>query len=116
MYSAPPGLDQVRLLEVNLHQDGPIVSMRIDLNEFPDPAPKKWVANGFNRAQITLLFIKVLTLRISGWSASNIVDVNITNRSGGVSVSICGQGTEIEGMFSCVEIEKISAYLDSSLL
>ena len=112
LYPVTPSLDGVRVLEVNLHQDGPELTMRIDLNEFPDPPPRKWVTNGFNRAQITLVFIEVRTLKINGWSRNNIVDVLIEPRSDCVSLSIRGQGTEIDGLFSFVAIEKISGYRD----
>jgi hypothetical protein len=112
LYSVPPSLNGVRVLEVSLHQDGPFVSIRINLNEFPDAPPKEWVANGFNRVQITLMFIEVEDLKIRGWSSNNIVDVVIERRSDRVSVIMRGQGTEIEGVFSFVEVEKVSAYLD----
>ena len=112
LYPVPPSLNGVRVLEVDLHQDGPKLSMRIDLNEFPDPPPKKWVTNGFNRAQITLTFLAIKSLKINGWSRNNIVNVVVEPRSDCMSLSVRGQGTEIDGVFSFVHVERISAYCD----
>jgi hypothetical protein len=86
------------------------MSVRLDLNDFPDPAPHKWIANGCNRAQVTLLFIDIKALRLQGWSTDNRVDINLCRCPAGIAVTMTGQGTQIEGEFGFVDVEKISAY------
>jgi hypothetical protein len=110
LYSVPPTLNEVRVFEIRLHQDGPRMSVRFDLNEFPDKPPSKWLLHKFNRVQLTLVFLDVHKLVIRGWSPNNIVNADIRRELDRIVLSLRGQGTEIDGVFSFADVEKISAY------
>lgn len=113
MYSIPPPLDRIRLLEVRLHQDGPRVSLRVDLNVFPDNPPRKWSMSKYNRAQLTLVLIAVDEVRIKGWNIDNIGDLKLIREGGGVKMTFVGDSTEIECRTQFVDIDSLSAYCDS---
>lgn len=111
LFSTPPALRDVRIHEITLHQDGPRVTVRIDLNELPDQVPSKWTTK-FNKVQVTLMFIEPHQFSLNGWTANNICDVDIDSQSDGVKLSIHGEGFSVNGMFSFVEIANISSYID----
>ena len=114
LYSKPPSLNGVRVLEVTLHQDGPRVSLRVDLNEFPDRPPRKWTAGGFNRVQLILVLIEVRSLSIQGWSLNNVVDAILERTSDGVVLRLHGRGTAIEGVFSLSKLKRSRAIVMNS--
>lgn len=113
IYSKIPLLNQLRLHEVRLHQDGPRVSLRFDLNEFPDKPPKKWVAGKFNRAQLTLVLIDIGSFRMSGWGLNNIGKLSLKDCDAGVCLQFSGQFMQIDCTGRFLEVEKISGYYDS---
>ena len=115
IYSIEPPLRDVRVIEIVLHEDGPRLSVRIDINQFPDKPPKKWLDRRFNRAQLTLMFIEIHELVIRGWSVDNIVSILIHPENGSMTVTMKGRGTEIFGRFGFIEIEKISGYHDTTV-
>ena len=111
-YSVAPLLTDVRLHEVRLHQDGPRVSLRIDLNEFPDNPPRKWVIGKFNRAQLTLVLIDIIDFQLTGWSLNNIGNFVLDSVSGGIQVKFIGHSLLIDCTARFIEAEKISGYYD----
>ena len=64
LFPRAPSPCNVRVLEVNLHQDGPRVLVRLDLNEFPLQPPAKWMPS--NQAQIGLIGFGFRELKIQG--------------------------------------------------
>ena len=115
LYSEIPSLKNVRLMEMSWHQDGPRVTMRIDLNQFPDRPPRKWLAGGFNRAQVTLVFTGIANLNVRGWNVDNVVDITIEAQSGGVSLAAIGHETVIEADCLFGAVEKVGGYCDTSV-
>ncbi len=113
LYSEPPLLDQLRLHEVRLHQDGPRISLRLDLNEFPDRPPKKWVAGKFNRIQLTLVLVDIDSFRMDGWDLNNIGDLSLKDCDAGVCLQFDGPTLQIDCTARFLEVEKISGYYDS---
>ena len=113
IYSKAPSLDQLRLHEVRLHQDGPRISLRLDLNEFPDKPPKKWIAGKFNQAQLTLVLIDIDSFRMDGWGLSNIGELSLKDCDAGVHLQFNGASTQIDCTAQFLEVEKISGYYDS---
>ena len=115
IYSLAPSLVNVRLHEVRLHQDGPRVSLRLDLNEFPDNPPRKWVAGKFNRAQLTLVLIGIDDFQMTGWNLNNIGELMIDGCSVGIHLKFSGPCLGINCTAQFVEVEKISGYFDSEV-
>lgn len=113
IYSQAPSLDRVRLHEVRLHQDGPRISLRLDLNEFPDNPPRKWIVGNFNRAQLVLVLIDIVGVQLSGWSLNNIGELAIEGCDTGINVKFTGQPLQLECTARFLEVEKISGYHDT---
>lgn len=110
-YSRAPSLLGVRILEIMLQENGPTICLRIDLNDFPDKIPKKWLFNGFNQAQIKIRFSGIIRLEISGWATDNIVDIVIEKISEGISLKAKGSRTRIEGICYFVDVEGVTGYV-----
>lgn len=113
IYSKAPSLVEVRLHEVRLHQDGPRISLRIDLNEFPDNPPQKWIVGKFNRAQLTLVLIDINDFRMTGWCLNNIGDLTLNDCDAGTNLKFTGKALRIDCTAKFLEVEKISGYCDS---
>jgi len=113
VYSTVPSLTNVRLQEIRLHQDGPRVSLRIDLNSFPENPPRKWIAAKFNRVQLTLLLIDISELYLRGWNLNNIGDLNFVASDARIAVAFDGESVKFECNARFVEVEKLSGYFDS---
>lgn len=112
-YPVAPSLHNVRLHEVRLHEDGPRVSLRFDLDSFPDSPPRKWVDNGCNRVQLTLMLIELCDLQIRGWGLNNIGDLELEKHDNGIRLEFAGGQTRIVCLARFMEVEKLSAYCDS---
>lgn len=114
LYSKSPSLSEVRLHEVRLHQDGPRVSLRFDLNEFPDTPPRKWITGKFNRAQMTLVLVDIHDFQMNGWGLNNIGDLTLEEHGSGVCLRFVGQSARVDCYAQFVEVEKLSGYHDST--
>jgi hypothetical protein len=115
IFSDSPSLANVRVHEVVLHQDGPRLSVRFDLNDFPRSAARKWISAGFNCVQLTLVFIGVRSLTIRGWSTDNMVDVEISKGESTGRMAMCGRRTAVNAEFDFVEVEKVAGYCKQPL-
>ena len=113
VYSVPPSLSNVRLHEIRFHQDGPRISLRFDLNEFPDQPPKKWVGGQFNRAQLTLVLIDIIDANISGWKLNNVGSIDLSKNEEEVRLTFEGEKQSVDLKARFVEVEKLSGYRDS---
>lgn len=95
-YEESPSLNNVRLMELKINEDGPILIARIELNDFPGNPPDKWEAE-CNKVQIMLEFIEINQLCISGWDTDNIVDINFEKKGSnplGVQIRLKQKGEE----------------------
>ncbi|MEZ5944332.1 MAG: Imm50 family immunity protein [Planctomycetaceae bacterium] len=116
IYSTTPPLVGVRLHEVRQHEDGPRVSLRFDLNDFPDKPPQKWLTSKFNRVQLTLMLIDVQDFTMKGWGTNNIGDIEIVAAGGGVNLVFDAPSVHIACSAGYLDIEGVSAYLNSELM
>ena len=112
LYAVEPGLENVKIHEVNLHRDGPRLSVRFEIQDFPTNIPKKWSGINFKIVQITLEFWGVAGLKISGFGTSNASRISIS-RGGQKDILIAVAGNETEFTLSCnmVRIAKIEPFL-----
>jgi hypothetical protein len=115
IYSEAPSLLKTRLHEVRLHQDGPRVSLRIELNDYPKHPPSKWVDDKCNRVQLTLMLIDVKSIEVYGWSENNLGDVEIHESSDGVNLKFRGESGKLECQAGFVDVDTIAAYCDMDL-
>jgi hypothetical protein len=112
--NSDPSLDAIRLHEVILHQDGPKVSLRFDLNEYPALPPSKWQVTGSNTVQVCLDGIGVKALTISGWAVDNIGYLAIESHSGAVKVVFNANECQIVAIFDFLSLQRVSAYHNRS--
>jgi hypothetical protein len=71
MYTDAPSF--LELHELTLHREGPRLDLRIQLDRFPDKAPKKWMEAQPNRLQVLLRLSGITDFAITGWSTSNSI-------------------------------------------
>lgn len=111
MYGADlPTTRGVVVHEVVVSRDGPTVSVRFDLAEFPDKAPPKWVKALANTVQVTLAVDGVDELTLSGASNGILGDLELAQDDAGVTLTFVGEGVQlcVHGRFTLTE--RISAY------
>jgi Immunity protein 50 len=108
-----PRLDEIRLHEVTLHHDGPSVSLRFDLSEFPVVPPTKWVEAGYDTVQLRLALDDVSEIAIEGWSNDNRGKMDIQRHSPtSLSVEFQSRRSKLRVVCHFARIDRISAYLD----
>ncbi len=108
-----PGLENVEIQELIFHRDGPRVSLRFDLAEFPNRPPKKWVVAGANKVQIVLLAISVCDVKLSGVITNAKINLKIKKESSLISVHGIGDGFEAFIKTEFLMINGISGYKDA---
>jgi hypothetical protein len=114
LFPTAPSLHGVRVLEVDLHQDGPRALVRFDLNEFPEQPPAKWRQSHANKVQVRIMGIGVRELEVRGWSTNNIVDIEIGPADpDGFRLVAEGAGFHFSGVFENLVLDSVSAYADA---
>ena len=107
-----PSLEGAVLHEVKMLREGPVVSLRFDLPDFPANPPSNWRTQHFNVAQVTVLGIGVRRLVANGWSSDTSVSITFAAEADGVRVRALGAGIEVEAAFDHVRVDGVSAYLN----
>ena len=112
--TSAPTLDALRLHEVQLHQNGPAVSLRFDLNEYPAQPLAKWQAAKSNTVQVNLIGIGVQDFAIRGWTSDNIGDLVIKDGTDGIIVEFHGNKCHMTAVFDHFRVDSVTAYRDGS--
>ena len=109
LFPTAPSLTGIRVHEVSLHQDGPRVVIRFDLNDFPKQPPAKWAA--FNKVQVKLTGIGVNDWEMRGFTTDNISDISIES-AGGAEFTVTAKGEDffLRGSFDFLFLDSASAY------
>ncbi|WP_370664125.1 Imm50 family immunity protein [Candidatus Pantoea soli] len=93
-------------------RDGPTVSIKLNLNEYPTKPPKKWEVQKFNTVQIVLSFLGVKSINMSGWVYTNYsMNLVVSRKNELISLSAKKDDFEINLESGFVDIDSISAYL-----
>jgi hypothetical protein len=104
-------LDKINLIQILYDQDGPRVTVRLDLPDYPATPPEKWKSQGFNTVQLQISFIGVSCVSQSGWSNLNMVELTFTrDKAGHYTARIGGPGVSFEAKFAHLSIDRISAH------
>ena len=115
IYRVPPSLSRVQLTEINLHRDGPRISVHAILSEFPDHPPRRWLRDGCNVAAIQLDFFAVSDVALAGWSTDTVTDLEITEAPGGrVAISARFSGGSLSATCESFRIAHFSAHIAGS--
>ncbi|AVF33731.1 Imm50 family immunity protein [Rahnella sikkimica] len=107
-----PSLHNVDIHEVIFHRDGPKISIRMNLNEFPVSPPPKWVEQKFNTVQIILTFVDIYDVSMSGWVDTNyIANLTIEKSNEKVCLNVRSANLNLGIKASFIDIESITAYM-----
>jgi hypothetical protein len=109
VFRHPPSIDEVFLHELKLHQDGPHLTLRFNLKDYPDAPPLEWVEKGYNTVQVTLELWGLHSIEIRGFSTENVVKIQLTPSNRYLEFLITGT-TNISGSATNGMIQKVSAY------
>ncbi|MGW3112240.1 Imm50 family immunity protein [Streptomyces sp. SID4982] len=107
-----PPLSGVRVREIRLLEDGPALVLRFDLSTFPDRAPEKWVAQGFNTVQLEIMFSGLRSLSVEGFGVEVVADV-VLSGGDGVSVVVTSPVTQVRAVAQTAFLSRVSAYQDA---
>lgn len=108
-----PSLTTVQLHEVCLHRDGPSITLRFDLPEFPAAPPQKWLEAVCNTVQVKLMLIDVQNVSLHGLNHKAVVDLSLTKKNNLIELSSSG-ATKMEIQAKWAQITDISAYRDDN--
>jgi len=107
-----PSLNNVEVHSILFNRDGPTVSIKLNLNEYPTKPPKKWEIQKFNTVQIVLSFLGVKSVNMSGWVYTNYpMSLIVSKKNELISLSAKENEFEINLESSFVDLDSISAYL-----
>jgi hypothetical protein len=110
IYSQPPDLSKVSIIEVVLDREASMLKLRFDVFDYPDRPPEKWVSDQFNRAQFTLHVVEVTIVQILGWSHEVIGALSISKVETGVQVLFSNGKEKIECLGAFLVLDKIAGY------
>ncbi|MFB7875156.1 Imm50 family immunity protein [Nocardia sp. NPDC056064] len=110
-----PSLTSSTLHEIELQRDGPLLRLRIDLNDFPEDPPREWKEGRFDTVQIELELSAVANAEIIGISNRSIVDLDIstvaTDGVNSIRVRTSGSSSSrIDAIGGRLNVSSLSAY------
>ncbi|RLL66499.1 Imm50 family immunity protein [Streptomyces sp. Z26] len=105
-----PQLQAVSMHEVFLKRDGPQLTLRMDLAEYPSPPPRKWAAQGFDTVQIQIDLFGLQSVRLENFSTTIIGDLIITREGGAISTRFDSRQMKLQAVSDFAILAKISAY------
>lgn len=106
-----PSLKGVDVHSLLLHRDGPKLSIKFNLNDYPSKPPRKWDVQGFNTVQVVLSLLDLRSVSISGWvDTVYLADLDIGFRDGLVTLIVDSDGLKLTAEASFLDLESISAY------
>ena len=112
VYGKMPSLRDIDLFEIIFARDGPTVSLRFDLLEYPAKPPAKWAAQGYNQVQLTLVCFGLFEVHQQGWGYSNTAKLTATTlENGSKQVSVKGSTISLHVTCDFISVEKVTAYL-----
>ncbi|MEV6249651.1 Imm50 family immunity protein [Streptomyces sp. NPDC051742] len=115
LYATPPPLAAVTVRSVHLNHYGPMLTLRIDLPNFPQNPLPEWREAGFDRLQCHLQFLAVEHLEMRGWNPPAIADFQM-ERCGGHRIRLTAISPSFTLSFEAADaltIGHISAFQES---
>ena len=114
IFGRSPNIENARLFQVQLCQDGPIATLNFEIDDYPSNPPKKWLLRRSNRVQLALTLIDVAELSIFGWTLDNIGEFCFSKEDDWITVKFISSSTNIEIRARFLDLKKITDYFDTS--
>ncbi|EPD6703408.1 Imm50 family immunity protein [Cronobacter dublinensis] len=106
-----PSLYNIDIHEIILHRDGPKITLRFNLENYPSDPPKKWVLQKFNTVQLQLTALDINEVKFSGWEKTNYnLDLNISKCDDLIVISARDDVFCLYIKASYLSVSSISAY------
>jgi Immunity protein 50 len=110
VFAAPPSLEMIRVLSINLNQEGPTVRIALALNDYPSKPSPRWSRTA-NAVTLNLLMLGVDTVTLEGWCTDNIATIDIERQESGL-LQITVKGSKLGLSVSCgwIQIDGLEPY------
>ncbi|WP_105687512.1 Imm50 family immunity protein [Cronobacter dublinensis] len=106
-----PSLCNIDIHEIIFHRDGPKITLRFNLKNYPSDPPKKWVLQKFNTVQLQLTALDINEVKFSGWEKTNYsLDLNISKCDDLIVISARDDVFCLYIKASYLSVSSISAY------
>ncbi|ELZ8935179.1 Imm50 family immunity protein [Cronobacter dublinensis] len=106
-----PSLCNIDIHEIIFHRDGPKITLRFNLENYPSDPPKKWVLQKFNTVQLQLTALDINEVKFSGWEKTNYnLDLNISKCDDLIVISARDDVFCLYIKASYLSVSSISAY------
>ncbi|NCH73374.1 Imm50 family immunity protein [Cronobacter dublinensis] len=106
-----PSLYNIDIHEIIFHRDGPKITLRFNLENYPSDPPKKWVLQKFNTVQLQLTALDINEVKFSGWEKTNYnLDLNISKCDDLIVISARDDVFCLYIKASYLSVSDISAY------
>ena len=102
----------VSVQEIVAHRDGREVRIRLDLEEYPESPPAKWVKAGNNVVQLVVSMIEVESLELNGLARTMNLSV-VAERDadvGLVRLTMSSDAVRFEATARFVHVASVSGY------
>lgn len=95
-----------------VNRDGPALTRRFDLQEFPQSVPAAWKDQGYNRLQLALSMTGLQSLVLSGWATQVNGALHIApNKDGGVRVQFESSSVSFGAEAPHAVLVRVSPYM-----
>lgn len=106
----PPPLGPVVVQGINFHRDGPNAVIAVELPRYPARPPKKWAAQGFDTAQMSLQLVDVENVQLTGWDVNVVAEFTLERFDDRISVRLDSPDCTLACTALAVYVRSISAY------
>lgn len=111
IFTIEPELKNILLKKIILEDLVADISIFVDLNDFPQSPPQKWLSLGYNTVELEIRLIAVSDIEIKNWNGNHYVDIKFEGiRNKNISFKISGDKFSLIGKSEFIDITKISAY------
>jgi hypothetical protein len=101
LYAEEPSLTSIRLMSIELLEDGPTVRLNLDLHDYPLRPPARWSRINANAVTMVLELLAVSEISINGWSSDNVISCEL-RRLGEAGLKVILIGTNVRGEVNCL--------------
>ena len=108
-----PGSRDLVVHDLLASREGPSLTIRVDLREFPADPPKKWASAGYNRVQAKITAVGVRQLRVDGLSPSMTGDLSVQKIGTGLRLDLVGDAFSVNLLADALIVSALSAYHDT---